>query len=144
MKSNCVILFTNNKDKNAELIKMLSVQSNLSICSFSSESWADMDFYSNKNVAFILDEIPREKDAIWIISKLSEDGLFSEIPVLFTSFDAMYAFETLGFTSFAFDILPVPFNYETALRRLENISEIRQLKLQSDYFAIHQMCLCIR
>ncbi len=130
MKSSSVILFTNNKDKNSELIKMLSVHSNLSICSFSSESWADIDFYSNKNVAFILDEIPREKDAIWIISKLSEDGLFSEIPVLFTSFDAMYTFETLGFTSFAFDILPTPFNYETALRRLDNISEIRQLKLQ--------------
>ncbi len=130
MKSNSVILFTNNRDNNAELIKMLSVHSNLSVCSYSSESWADVDFYSNKNVAFILDEIPREKDAIWIISKLSEDGLFSEVPVLFTSFDAMYTFETLGFTSFAFDILPVPFNYETALRRLDNISEIRQLKLQ--------------
>ncbi len=109
---------------------MLSVHSNLSVCSYSSESWADIDFYSNKNVAFILDEMPREKDAIWIISKLSEDGLFSEVPVLFTSFDAMYTFETLGFSSFAFDILPDPFNYETALRRLDNISEIRQLKLQ--------------
>ena len=130
LKSNSVILFTNNKDDNVDLIKMLSVHSNLSICSYSSESWADVDFYTNKNVAFILDKIPHEKDAIWIISKLSEDGLFSEVPVLFTNFDAMYTFEKLGFTSFAFDILPVPFNYETALRRLENISEIRQLKLQ--------------
>lgn len=138
LKSNSVILFTDNKDNNAEIIKMLSVHTNLSVCSYSSESWTDVDFYSNKNVAFILDEMPREKDAIWIISKLSEDGLFSEIPVLFTSFDAMYAFETLGFSSFAYDILPSPFNYETALRRLDNIAEIRQLKLQiSNLTQIH-------
>jgi putative two-component system response regulator len=109
---------------------MLEVNTNLSVCSFAADSWVDVDFYSNNNICFVIDEIPQDKDAIWIISKLSEDGLFAEVPVLFTSYNAMYEFDKSGFASFAYDILPDPFDYEIAYRRLMNIAEIRQLKSQ--------------
>lgn len=77
-----------------------------------------------------MDEIPHTKESTWILSKLSEAGLFSEIPILFTSFDAMYEFEKSGFASFVYDVFPEPFEYELAFRRLQNICEIRQLKFQ--------------
>ena len=130
MKDFSVVFFTDNKQDNASLIKLLESKSNLTICSYNSDSWDDVDFYSNNNTAFIIDELPDEKDAIWLISKLYDDGVFSEVPVLFTSFEAMYSFENAGFSAFAYDILPTPFSYDIALRRLINISEIRQLKQQ--------------
>lgn len=130
MKNNSVVFFTDNKEKHTHLISMLDSNTNLSLCTYSSDSWDNIDFYSNKNVCFVLDEMPHEKDAIWIISKLSEDGLFAEVPVLFTTFEAMHEFDKLGFASFAFDILPEPFEYEVAYRRYLNIIELRQLKFQ--------------
>ena len=134
MKNISAVFFTTEADKHVELINMLNSVCEVSICSYSSESWNDIDFYSNNNAVFILDEIPNDnvvsKDAIWILSKLTEDGLFSEIPALFTSFEALYSFESRGFSSFASDVMPVPFDFETARRRLDNICEIRQLKRQ--------------
>ena len=130
MKHNSIIFFTDNTAVNESLINMLQVNYKLVICSYSSDSWEDIDFYSKKNIAFILDTMPAEKDAFWIVSKLYEDGVFMETPVLFTDFETMYNFERQGFSSFAYDVLPNPFNYDVAVRRIENITEIRQLKIQ--------------
>lgn len=130
MKDYSVVFFTDNPDNNCQLIKMLEDHAEITVCSYSADSWTDADFYTNNNTAFIIDEIPNDKDALWIISKLYEDGIFSEIPVLFTNSDSMYAFEGFGFSSFAHDVFPDPFDYDIALKRLKNISEIRQLKLQ--------------
>ncbi len=130
MKNNSVVFLTDHKENHTRLIDMLEVNTNLSVCSFAADSWVNVDFYSNNNICFVIDEIPQDKDAIWIISKLSEGGLFAEVPVLFTSYNAMYEFDKSGFASFAYDILPDPFDYEIAYRRLMNIAEIRQLKSQ--------------
>ncbi len=139
MKNNSVVFFTDNKEKHKHLISLLDNNTNLSLCTYSSDSWDDIDFYSNNNVCYVLDEMPQDnKDAVWIISRLSEDGLFAEIPVLFTSFEAMLEFDRLGFASFAFDILPEPFEYEIAYRRFLNIIELRNLKFQiSNLTQIH-------
>lgn len=102
----------------------------LTVCTYSSESWSDVDFYSGKNVLFVLDVFPEGSDVVWIISKLAEDGVFLNVPILFTCFDAMYDFEKAGFSAFAYDVLPNPFDYDLSLHRLENITQIRELKLQ--------------
>ncbi len=130
LENNAVIFFTDNKERYARLIEMLDLNSDLHLCTFSSDSWTDIDFYSSRNVAFVMDEIPHTKESIWILSKLFEGGLFSEIPILFTNFDAMYEFEKSGFSAFAYDVFPEPFDYELAYRRFQNIAEIRQLKFQ--------------
>ncbi len=130
MKTNSVIFFTDNKEKHSALVELLELNTNLSLCTYSSDSWTDIDFYAKGNVCFVMDEIPHTKESTWILSKLSDSGLFAEIPILFTSFDAMYEFEKSGFASFAYDVFPEPFDYELAYRRFQNISEIRQLKLQ--------------
>ena len=134
MRNTSAVFFTNEADKHTELINMLKTACDVSICSYSSESWNEVDFYSNNNVAFIMDEIPNDnsvsKDAIWILSKLTDDGLFSEIPILFTSFEALYSFESRGFSCFASDVFPYPLDFETVRRRFDNICEIRQLKRQ--------------
>ncbi len=130
MENNSVIFFTDSKEKHTRLIEMLDLNSNLSLCTYSSDSWTDIDFYSNKNVAFVFDEIPHTKESTWILSKLSDAGLFAEVPVLFATFSAMYDFEESGFASFAYDVFPDPFDYELAYRRFQNIAEIRQLKFQ--------------
>lgn len=130
MKNSSVVFFTDHKENHMRLIELLDVNTNLSVCSYSSDSWDAVDFYSNKNICFVIDEMPQDKEGIWIISKLSEDGLFAEIPILFTSYDTMYEFDKSGFASFAYDVLPEPFDYEIAYRRLMNIAEIRQLKSQ--------------
>ena len=130
MNTYSVIFFTDNKEQHSELIELLELNTNLSLCTYSSDSWTDIDFYAKNNVAFVMDEIPHTKESTWILSKLSDAGLFAEIPILFTTFDAMYEFEKSGFASFAYDIFPEPFEYELAYRRFQNIAEIRQLKLQ--------------
>ncbi len=130
LKNNAVIFFTDNKERHSRLIEMLDLNSDLSLCTYSSESWTEIDFYSKRNVAFVMDEMPHTKESIWILSKLSEGGLFSEIPILFTNFDAMYEFEKSGFGAFAYDVFPEPFDYELTYRRFQNIAEIRQLKFQ--------------
>ncbi len=130
MKNSSVVFFTDHKENHAKLIELLDVNTNLTVCSYSSDSWDNVDFYSNKNICFVIDEMPQDKEAVWIISKLSENGLFAEVPILFTTFSAMYEFDKSGFASFAYDVLPEPFDYEIAYRRLMNIAEIRQLKFQ--------------
>ncbi len=130
MKNNSVILFTDNRKNLSQLISLLEMNHNLTVCTYSSESWSDVDFYSGKNVLFVLDVFPEGSDAVWVISKLVEDGIFVNVPILFTCFDAMYDFEKAGYSAFAYDVLPYPFDYDLSLRRLENITQIRELKLQ--------------
>lgn len=130
MENNSIVFFTDNKDQHTRLIKLLEMNHNLSVCTYSTESWADIDFYSNNNILFVLDEFPEGKDVVWIISKLAEDGVFLNVPILFTCFDAMYDFEQSGYSAFAYDVLPNPFDYELSLHRLENIIKIRELKIQ--------------
>ncbi len=131
MKNNSAVLFTDNKDELLPLINLLKINFDLAICSYeSADSWADVDFYSKNNILFVLDKFPEDKEVVWIVSKLVEDGVFSNVPVLFTCFDAMYDFEKWGYSAFAYDVLPYPFDYDIAVRRLENIAEIRQLKTQ--------------
>lgn len=130
LKNNSVVFFTDNQDKHSRLIDMLRSNCELYICTYEAESWTDIDFYSKNNVSFILDDIPQTKEAAWILSKLTEDGLFASVPILFVSFNAMYDFENSGFACFAYDVLPEPFEYDLSYRRFQNIVEIKQLKNQ--------------
>ena len=130
MKNNSVILFTNRSDDLSQLISLIKINYELTICSYSSESWSDVDVYSSNNVLFVLDVFPEGNDANWLISKLVEDGVFVNVPILFTCFDVMYDFEKAGYSAFAYDVLPVPFDYDLTLRRLDNIIKIRELKMQ--------------
>ena len=130
MKNNSVILFTENKGNLSQLISLLEMNHNLTICTYSSDSWSDVDLYSSKNVLFVLDVFPDANDALWVVSKLAEDGVFLNVPVLFTCFDAMYDFEKAGYSAFAYDVLPQPFDYDLSLHRLDNITKIRELKTQ--------------
>ncbi len=110
----------------------------LTVCTYSMETWSDVDFYSSKNVLFVLDEFPEDSEVVWVISKLAEDGVFHNVPILFTCFDAMYDFEKAGYYAFAYDVLPHPFDYDLSFHRLENITQIRELKLQiSNLTQIH-------
>ncbi len=102
----------------------------LTVCTYSSDSWSDIDFYSSNNALFILDVFPEENDAVWVISKLVEDGVFVNVPILFTCFDVMYDFEKAGYSAFAYDVLPMPFDYDMTMHRLDNITKIRELKTQ--------------
>ncbi len=129
-KNNSVILFSDNKEKIPQLVSLLEMNHNLTVCTYSSESWSDVDFYSSKNVLFVLDVFPESGEVVWVISKLAEDGVFLNVPILFTCFDAMYDFEKAGYSAFAYDVLPSPFDYDLSLHRLENITQIRELKLQ--------------
>ena len=131
MNDASVIIFTENKEELRPLINLLEQSYDVLLCSYiSSDSWSSVDLNSNKNVLFILDKFPEDKEIVWIVSKLVEEGVFSTVPILFTCFDAMYDFERMGYSAFAYDVLPYPFDYDIAHRRLENISEIRQLKTQ--------------
>ena len=130
MKNNSVILFTDNKPNLSQIINLLEMNHNLTICTYSSDSWSDVDFYSSKNILFVLDVFPDSSDAVWVISKLAEDGVFLNVPILFTCFDAMYDFEKAGYSAFAYDVLPQPFDYDLSLHRLDNITKIHELKTQ--------------
>ncbi len=130
MKNNSVILFSEDKTNLLQLISLLEMNHNVTVCPYSSDSWSDIDFYSSKNVLFVLDTFPEGNDAVWVVSKLAEDGIFLNVPILFTCFDAMYDFEKAGCSAFAYDVLPNPFDYDLSLHRLENITQIRELKLQ--------------
>ncbi|MGN0525982.1 MAG: HD domain-containing phosphohydrolase [Acutalibacteraceae bacterium] len=130
MDNNSVILFTDNEESISPLVNLLNNNYRLHICTYSSDSWNNVDFYNKKISVFIIDDFAGKEEAMWIFTKLSEDGVFSEIPILFTSFETMYEFEKSGFTAFAYDVLPEPFVFDSALRRLSNIIEIRQLKSQ--------------
>ena len=102
----------------------------LTVCSYSSESWSDVDLYTSNNALFVLDVFPEGNDAVWVISKLVEDGVFHNVPILFTCFDVMYDFEKAGYSAFAYDVLPTPFDYDLTVHRLDNIVKIHELKLQ--------------
>ncbi len=131
MKENSVILFTQNAQDLKPLTKLLEQNYDLYVCSYNfPDSWSSVDLHSSKNVLFVLDTFPEDKEIFWVVSKLVEDGVFNTVPILFTCFDAMYEFENMGYSAFAYDVLPYPFDYDIAQRRLENISEIRQLKSQ--------------
>ena len=131
MPDSSVIVFTENKQELKPLLNLLKQNYDVSVCSYSSaDSWSSVDLYSSKNVLFIFDSFPEENDLVWIVSKLAEDSVFTTTPILFTCFDVMYDFERMGYSAFAYDVLPYPFDYDIAQRRLENISEIRQLKSQ--------------
>lgn len=130
LKNNSVILFTDNRRNISQLISLLEMNHDVTVCSYSSDSWSDVDFYSSKNVLFVLDVFPEANDVVWVISKLAEDGVFHNVPILFTCFDAMYDFEKMGYSAFAYDVLPNPFDYDMTIHRLENITQIRELKLQ--------------
>ena len=115
MKDNSVILFTENKEYLKPLINLMAQNFDVYTCMYSSpESWSEVDLHSGKNVLFVLDKFPEEKDVVWIISKLVEDGVFMNVPILFTCFDSMYDFENMGYSAFAYDVLPNPFDYDIA------------------------------
>ena len=130
MKGLSVIFFTENMQNHTELIKLLENTAELYVCSYSSESWADIDFYSNKNALFILDAIPETTDADWIISKLYDDKLFNTVPVLFVDFDVLYDFESKGYFAAVCDVLPQTFSYPLIRHRVDNIFEIYNSKQQ--------------
>lgn len=111
-------------------MSLLQMNYELTVCSYSSDSWSDVDFYSSENALFVLDVFPEESDAVWVISKLVEDGVFVNVPILFTCFDIMYDFEKAGYSAFAYDVLPMPFDYDLTMHRIDNIIKIRELKLQ--------------
>ena len=131
MKENSVILFTQNAHNLKPLTNLLEQNYELYVCSYNfPDSWSSVDMQSSRNVLFVLDTFPEDKEIFWVVSKLVEDGVFSTVPILFTCFDAMYEFENMGYSAFAYDVLPNPFDYDIAQKRLENISQIRQLKSQ--------------
>ena len=130
MNKNSVIFFTDNRNSYSQLVSLIETICDVSFCSFSSGEWNDVDFYSKSNIAFIIDDIPENGDFVWILSKLSEANVFSEVPVIFTTYSALYSFERMGFLACACDVLPEPFDYEVARRRIENLIEIHQLKQQ--------------
>ena len=131
MKENSVIIFTENKQALKPLFNLLEQNYDTYTCSYSmSETWSDVDMHSSRNLLFIFDEFPDDKEVIWIVSKLVEDSVFTTVPILFTCFDAMYDFENMGYSAFAYDVLPNPFDYDIAQRRIDNILQIRQLKSQ--------------
>lgn len=130
MKSNLIIFFTNNPDNNSELIRLLESISTLSICSYDSHNWDEVDLYSQKIVAFVFDGLNDNGSFPWIVTKLSEDGVFADIPALFTNDDCLHAFEDMGYSACAVDVLPSNFRTDIVLRRVENLIEIHRLKRQ--------------
>ena len=131
MKENSVVLFTQNAQDLKPLTNLLEQSFDLYICSYNfPDSWSSVDLHSQKNALFVLDAFPEDKEIFWVVSRLAEDGIFNTVPILFTCFDAMYEFENMGYSAFAYDVLPNPFDYDIAQKRIENILEIRQLKSQ--------------
>ncbi len=130
MKSNSVIFFTEDVEANSNLIKLFEAISNVSVCSYSSQTWDDVDLYAKNIVAFVFDGLRENNKFPWIVTKLSEDGVFDEVPVIFTSDESMYAFENLGYRACAIDLITEPIRQDVFIRRFENLVEIYQLKKQ--------------
>ena len=85
MKDESVIIFSENKQELKPLINLLEQNYDVLICSYSSaDSWSSVDLHSSKNARYIFDEFPEDKDVVWVVSKLVEDGVLSTTPVLFT------------------------------------------------------------
>ena len=70
------------------------------------------------------------KNFPWIVTKLSEEGTFNEVPVIFTSDESMYAFENMGYRACAMDLISYPIRQDVFVRRFENLVEIYHLKKQ--------------
>ncbi len=128
MKSNSVIFFTEDSEKNYSLIKYFEEMSNLSVFNYDSQTWDDVDLYSKDIVAFVFDGLEENKQLPWIIGKLSDDGVFNDVPVIFTSEDGMYAFEGAGHRACALDLITENIKREVLRRRFENLVEIFHLK----------------
>ena len=135
MKSNTVIFFTEEIEANSNLIKMFESISNVSVCSYSSQTWDSIDLYAKNIVAFVLDGLTQNKKFPWIVTKLSEDGVFNEVPVIFTSDESMYAFENSGYRACAIDLITEPIRHDVFVRRFENLVEIFHLKKQMNKMA---------
>lgn len=130
MKSNTVVFFTENVEANSNLISLFESITNVSVCSYNSQTWDDVDLYAKNIVAFVFDGLNSKDKFPWIITKLSEDGVFNEVPVIFTSDEAMFTFESLGYRACAIDLITEPIKQNVFLRRFENLVEIFHLKKQ--------------
>ena len=130
MKSNSVIFFTENVDANSNLIKLYEGIATVSVCGYNSQTWDDVDLYAKNIVAFVFDGLQDNKELPWIVTKLSEDGVFNEVPVIFTSDASMYAFEDKGYRACAIDLISDPIRQDVLVRRFENLVEIYHLKKQ--------------
>ncbi len=130
MKSNAVIYFTEDIDANSNLINMFEEIAQVSVCGYNSQIWDDVDFYAKNIVAFVFDGLRENNKFPWIVTKLSEDNVFDEVPVIFTSDESMYAFEHMGYRACAMDLITEPIRQDVFIRRFENLVEIYQLKKQ--------------
>ncbi len=130
MKNTSAVFFTENKEANIELTELLKSICNLSICGYSYNEWEDIDFYSSKNTLFVIDSFSDSEDFIWLISKLFNDGIFSEVPLLFTNTEDLYKFENKGFFATVCDVLPASFERDIVFHRIENLFEIHNSKQQ--------------
>lgn len=130
MKSNSVIFFTENAEANSKLIKLFEGITDVSVCSYSSQTWDDVDLYDKNIVAFVFDGLKEEAKFPWIITKLSEDGVFNEVPVIFTSEESIYAFEAVGYRACAMDLITENVREDIFLRRFQNLVQIFHLKKQ--------------
>ncbi|MBR2876342.1 MAG: diguanylate cyclase [Clostridia bacterium] len=130
MKSNSVIFFTENPDANQSLITLFESISTVSVCSYNSQTWDDIDLYAKNIVAFVFDGLRDNSKFPWIVTKLSEDGVFNDVPVIFTSDESMYAFEGMGLRACAIDLINGNIRQDVFVRRFENLVEIFHLKRQ--------------
>lgn len=130
MKSNSVIFFTENAEANSKLIKLFEDIADVSVCSYNSQTWDDVDLYAKNIVAFVFDGLKEEAKFPWIITKLSEDGVFNEVPVIFTSDESMYAFEGVGYKACAMDLISENIREDVFARRFQNLVQIFYLKKQ--------------
>jgi len=129
LKSNSVFFFTENVDANLNLIKLFEEISVVSVCSYNSHTWDDVDLYAKNIVAFVFDGLKENSDLPWIVTKLSEDGVFNEVPVVFTSDESMYAFEAAGFRACAMDLINENISQDVFVIRFQNLVEIFHLKI---------------
>ncbi len=130
MKSNSVIFFTDNAEANSNLIKLYEGIATVSVCGYNSQNWSDVDLHAKNIVAFVFDGLEANKKTPWIVTKLSEDGVFDEVPVVFTTDASMYAFEEAGYRACAMDLISDPIRQDVFVRRFENLVEIYHLKKQ--------------
>lgn len=130
MKSNSVIFFTENAEANSKLIKLFEDITETSVYNYNSQNWDDVDLYAKNIVAFIFDGLKEGSEFPWIVTKLSEDGVFNEVPVVFTSDESMYAFEGMGYRACAMDLITENIRADVFVRRFENLVQIFHLKKQ--------------
>lgn len=54
MKSNSVIYFTENAEANSKLIKLFADITDVSVCSYNSQTWDDVDLYAKRKLHLFL------------------------------------------------------------------------------------------